>query len=116
MASGVVCGSHSRDAAMVGVAVRIISFPSPRGSGDWTGDGVAGVSDHEALAGCLAGPVFEAEDAGCPQVFDADGDGDVDIRDFGLIPFGVLVDRSYSAVNLIGEGARSAIIRYDAPD
>lgn len=116
MASGVVCGSHSRDAAMVGVAVRVISFPSHRGSGDWTGDGVAGVGDHEAFSACLAGPELGAEDAGCPLVFDADGDGDVDIRDFGSIPFGVLVDRSYSAVNLIGEGTRSAIIRYDAPD
>ncbi len=116
MASSVVCGPQSTNQALLGVAVRVISFPSLRRAADWTGDGTTNLGDTAAFAACLAGPHAESGDAVCPLVFDVDGDGDVDVRDFSAIPFAVQVDRSYSAVNLIGEGARSAIIRYDAPN
>lgn len=115
MASSVVCGPQSTNQALLGVAVRIVSFPSVRSAADWTGDGMTNLGDTAALATCLSGPESEAPDGGCTNVFDVDGDGDVDVRDFGAIPFAVQFNRSYSAVNLIGEGAKSAIIRYDAP-
>jgi len=116
IASSVVCGPDSRDEALLGVAVRIISFPSAGGLGDWTGDGIADLNDHAAFAACLAesGPEASSYD-GCRPVFDSDEDGDIDLHDYRAIPFAVQIDRSYSAVNLVGEGTQTAVIRYDLP-
>ncbi len=113
--SNVVCGSQSTDAALLGVAVRVISFPVASKAADWTGDGATRLDDQSAFAACLSGPDADSDGPQCPMVFDVDGDGDVDVRDFAALPFAAQPSRSYSAVNLIGEGTKSAIIRYDAP-
>lgn len=113
--SSVVCGPESKDSALLGVAVRTVSFPAAARAADWTGDGRTGLDDQTAFAACLSGPDSDPDGPQCPPVFDLDGDGDVDVRDFALMPFAAVPSRTYSAVNLIGEGAKSAIIRYDAP-
>jgi hypothetical protein len=58
--------------------------------GDFDGDGVIGMSDFEALIGCMAGPDTPPV-AVCPHTsqdyvnaFDSNTDGDVDLRDFAV--------------------------------
>lgn len=116
MASSVVCGNESTNQALLGVAVRIISFPNVGAAADWTGDGMTALDDHTAFAACLGGPEDDPNYERCVAVFDLDNDHDVDVADFQMLPFAVQVDRSYSAVNLVGEASESAIIRYDAPN
>jgi len=117
VASSVVCRPDSRSAALLGVAVRIISFPTPLGAADWTGDGVVDLADYASFGACLdeSGPQTSAGVAECPMTFDLDSDDDVDLRDFQALPFGLGVDRSYSAVSVGGEGSQTAVILYDVP-
>ena len=54
---------------------------------DWDADGVAEISDWVGFGTCLAGPGLEPDSpsacgAECLDAFDADDDGDVDIKDF----------------------------------
>jgi hypothetical protein len=117
IASPAVCGDDSVAAALVGVAVRIVSFPATAHTADWTGDGVVNVADHAGFAECMSesGPAGAALHSGCETVFDFEDDGDVDLRDFALLPFAVDVRRSYSAVPLVGEGSQAAVIHFDVP-
>ncbi len=54
--------------------------------GDLDGDGQVGLTDHEILSACLAGPEETLLPVGCASsefsAADVDGDGDVDLRDF----------------------------------
>lgn len=54
-------------------------------AGDFTADGVIDLADHAFLVGCLSDPGTLPDRASCTfaclYVFDADFDGDVDLRD-----------------------------------
>lgn len=117
IASPPICGPYSEPAALVGVAVRTIALPTQNGAADWTGDGEINLADHKPFASCLiqSGPQRTTPVGGCPTVFDLDRDGDVDLLDFQRVPFGGIVQRSYSALSLGGEGTESAVIYFDVP-
>jgi hypothetical protein len=53
---------------------------------DCDGSGIVDLADHSALAACLSGPAAGTP-GGC-ECFDADEDGDVDLRDFGILQVG----------------------------
>lgn len=76
-------------AAAMGAPVTFTLVPDPALIfGDFDSDAAVGVSDFEALTGCMAGPDAPPV-AICPHtpqdyvnVFDSSADGDVDLRDF----------------------------------
>jgi hypothetical protein len=79
-------------AAAMGAPVTFTLITDPASVfGDFDGDGAVGMSDFEALTGCMAGPDRQPIPV-CPQtpqdyvnVFDSDADGDADLRDFAVV-------------------------------
>ncbi|MCB9866871.1 MAG: hypothetical protein H6816_09600 [Phycisphaerales bacterium] len=62
------------------ITVQPADADAPVRPGDWDQDGAITVHDVAALSACLVGP--HATPVAPCLVFDADGDGDVDLRDF----------------------------------
>lgn len=60
----------------------VVALSCTAATGDADGDGLIGLGDHPALHGCWSGPADPAFEPACYSL-DFDGDGDVDLADFG---------------------------------
>lgn len=117
VASGAVCGRESVNAALVGIAAKIVTFGGVAALGDWNDDGTLDLEDYNAYSACLdsSGPETPMPEGDCLAVFDIDRDRDVDLWDFSALRSGFGQSRSYSTVTLFGEGSEDAVIRFDVP-
>ena len=109
-----VCGLNSQNAALTGLATKIIAFTTA----DADQNGVVTTADFRTMRTCLnsSGPSTDDMGTDCQNLFDMDHDGDIDLRDVGRFPMASEGNRTYSTLLLGGSGTQSAIIRYDAPD
>jgi len=111
--SSTVCGSGSQNAALTGLATKLIAFTTA----DANEDGVVTAADFRTMRSCLnaSGPQNGTDDQ-CANLFDLDRDGDVDLHDVGSFPMASEGNRTYSTLLLGGIGSQSATIYYDAPE
>jgi RHS repeat-associated protein len=93
----------------------VAAYTGPQGGlfadGDWNSNGALGPVDYNSFLNlCYSGPGGGFNTNGC-QVYDFDGDGDVDLDDFGVL-WDLLYDNAPSVEVTLTAAERSAVNDY----